>query len=577
MGRVKYPLSMAALFLTCLLPACGGGGGASVPTAGAPVPSSGFGTVSLTVGGPNATVNSSTRRKPQFVGAAVQSIQGSVSSGPKQIAANSVLCPQTPAPAAPCELRVNNVPAGSFMFDIYAVDANQAVLSHVQVPITVTGGTTTIVHGTLNGSVASANLVLLQPLIMNGTASTAQLIVNAYDWDKELILTPGNYDNGPINLKITPVDPALASTISLSATSVNGPSDKITVSYDGKSYESLNVAVTPQMLGPNGAYATVLIAPQLPTTMYAIPSGLNAIGAPVIATDGSVWAPADTSMVRITPSGQVSEFCVNPGSPQIAPGANGRIFFGLSLNYQPAPGANPCAATTQGLRSIDASGTVTQTPFPQWTNYRNISGPVLAPDGTLWVSVEQQGPPSTNSLVHFDSAGTLLGSVQLSYSGNTFGLGTIAADGSFWYPWAQNIVRCTTSGTCTAGTAVFGQPYIDGITTGTNNDMIVTANNAIYDVDLNQNVLNTISIPIGGNTCTTYAIARGGYWCGWASMGSGHLLLMRYNTTTRGYSYVQLNALDSQGTQAPFGLMAAPDGRIWFVHDTSVGVAGPIQ
>jgi hypothetical protein len=521
-------------------------------------------------------VNSiSSKRRVQFVGAAVTSIQA-VLSGTTLIIGGSVPCPQTPAPAQPCILTLNNVLAGSYSFDIVAMDANQNALSHVRVPVTVSPAATTTVRATLNGIVFTASLALAQPLAMNGTPTTTQLLVNAYDYDKELILAPGNYDM-PINLKVTPVDPALANTLTLSATSVNGPSDKITVSYDGKSYESLNVAVTPQMLTPTGLYAATLIAPQLPTTMYSVPSGMNAIGAPVFATDGSVWAPGDLSLVHITPSGQVSEYCVNPGSPQIAPGASGKIFFGLSQNYEPAPGTNSCSLTTQGLRSIDSTGTVAQIPFPQWTHWGNIGGPATAPDGSLWAVVSQQGPPSTSTLVHFDGSGNILGSFQPSYGGSSLGLGAIAPDGSFWYPWSPNILRCTSSGTCALGTTMLGQPYIFGITPGTDNDMIITGTNAIYDVDLNQNVLNTISVPIGGNVCTTYAIARGGYWCGWPSMGSGHLIFMRYNASTRGFSYVQLSAVDNQGTQSPFGLTLAPDGRLWFVHSSNVGVAGPIQ
>jgi len=118
------------------------------------------------------------------------------------------------------------------LFTVIAYDAQNGagnVLSQNSVTADIVQNMANQVDLTLNGAIASMQLVLAQPTPPEGASATIPLTINAMDADSNIIVGPGSFDNGPIVLSNS--DTSGATT--LSATSIGDPSVAITVAYNG--------------------------------------------------------------------------------------------------------------------------------------------------------------------------------------------------------------------------------------------------------------------------------------------------------------------------------------------------------
>src|SRR5208283_4762594 len=188
-----------------------------------------------------------------------------------------------------------------------------------------------------------------------------------------------------------------------------------------------------------------------------LPSGNTTTGPIVTGPDSNVWVATQLSVARLTPGGQVSEFCANPGPSNIVSGPDGKIWFGTNIAYQPSPFVtSPCATSDAGLREISTTGTPSTITLPGYPTGNLIAGPVLAPDGTVWAQV--YNTPGNATLENLNASGAVTQTFapllnNSPFTGNQYP--AIAADGSFWYGGSLGVVKCTTAGGCT------GEPQIN--------------------------------------------------------------------------------------------------------------------
>lgn len=579
--RIQIPRQSVPLLLTLSLAACGGGGSSSgggsntLPT----TPQTTTGTLAVTIGGANSTINK--HRRPTWIPADMASASIFVLStnGTGQVIGSDV-APCTPTTT--CQLSISEVPA-TYSVVIAALDKNGFPLSQVTVQATVTSGQTNTIHATLGGVVTNMSLSPQTQLLLNGTPQTTQLIVTGYDQDGEVVMAPGNYST-PIQLTVTATNSsASASSLAISETTVKSPADTITLTYDGKSYNSLTITTNvPDKT--TGDARTYIIAPQLTPSYYTIPSGTNTTGAIITGPDGNVWATTQLSIVRATTSGQVSETCANPGPNNLVAGPNGQIWYGTDISFMPSPfGGYSCAASSSGLREISTSGVQSTIPLTNYVAGQNLSGPVLGPDGTAWV--QTFAPGSNPTLDDVNASGTVTQTFQPLINGSPFTgyrFPAIASDGSFWYTFEPGVVRCTIASGCSSN-IIEPSPFLspEVVVNGPNNTMILQGPQDLYALDLNQNTVWNTNHPWLYFFSGAATYFNGAVWIGAQTDTSSDVpQILHILPNGKDFAYLHLPAVQvpSGSTTPPSvgGILLGPDGRLWFTLGSSIGAA-PIQ
>ena len=181
---------------------------------------------------------SSTARKPQYISPNTQSI--SIASGPQGGPAGTPVIANL-TPSDPSCSQVENTltcaitaaaPVGTDTFTVVTYSGQNAtgsVLSSATVTGTVSAGEANSIPLTLNGTVASINLTIVGGFttVPGGFPATLPVYVTAYDASGATIVGPGSYAN-PIALS----NEDTSGVTQLSETTVNTPSDVVTLTYD---------------------------------------------------------------------------------------------------------------------------------------------------------------------------------------------------------------------------------------------------------------------------------------------------------------------------------------------------------
>ncbi len=153
----------------------------------------------------------------------------------------------------------------TFVFSLYdAPGATGKLLGGGTATAAVLAGSPFTVAVTLDGVVNSVTVTLSNSFVA-GSSGSASVVVAAKDPDGNTIIAPGNYTS-PITL----TNSDTTGTYKLSATTVNGPTDVITLTYNG------GAVTTPATIAPsaNGIPATAL-TPATAVTLNYFPSSVS--------------------------------------------------------------------------------------------------------------------------------------------------------------------------------------------------------------------------------------------------------------------------------------------------------------
>ena len=268
------PLALAAS-----LAACSGGGASHNPLPGSPSTSqqaanrTASATIQIVVplaGRTGATVS----RKPQYVSPNTQSLGVTLTANngtaipvaqqQRQVINISSTSSQCTASGGTLTCTATIVvPVGDDSFSVVAYDGANGygnILSQNQtVTATIAPTSANVVPMTLNGLVANITVsttqvngdLTTQPV--PGTAQTIPVTVTAKDCSGATIVGPGSYVT-PISLTLNQI-PANPSTATLSETTVNGPSDVVTLAWNG-SASTQYATITPAAMPPCGNLAS---------------------------------------------------------------------------------------------------------------------------------------------------------------------------------------------------------------------------------------------------------------------------------------------------------------------------------
>jgi len=187
---------------------------------------------------PLHTAPASTARKPLYISPNTQSI--SIAAGPQGgPAATPVIANITTSDPSCTQLNdtltcaiTAAAPVGDDTFTVITYagqNGSGSVLSSATVTGTVNAGQANSIPLTLNGTVASMSLTIINGnnVVPGGFPATLQVVVNGYDASGATIVGPGSYTN-PIVL----INADTSGVTQLSETAVYTPSDVVTLSYN---------------------------------------------------------------------------------------------------------------------------------------------------------------------------------------------------------------------------------------------------------------------------------------------------------------------------------------------------------
>jgi len=262
-AMVRLRFAFLGLVAAIALAACSGGG-SSVTTSAAPPSTGSPGNAKIFV--PSARTTAS--RGPRFVSASGNSVKITTNGGTPTFADISNTSPACSAASGgrTCSVPLSALPgAATFVFAIYDGAAGAgALLGGGTATQTIVANTPFTVSVTLDGVVGSVAVTLPSASFLIGSSSTAAVSVIAKDPDGNTIIAPGNYTS-PIMLSNSDTSGAFK----LSTTTVNGPSDAITLSYTGAALTA-PITIAPLVTGLSGSTlgsATVTTGGVLPSSL----------------------------------------------------------------------------------------------------------------------------------------------------------------------------------------------------------------------------------------------------------------------------------------------------------------------
>jgi len=228
MQRFSWVLVLAALIVA----GCGGGGGGSNPVAPGAQTAAGTAKGTATIVIPaGATTSSSTGRQAQFISASVASVKISMAGLADQIFAlttGSSNCTVT-AGTRTCTISFTAT-AGQPSITVTLYDAANAggnLLGSATTTTNVTAGQAFTVNLTIGGAIKTVTINLSNGFTM-GTAGTATVTATAMDADGNPITGSGNFAQ-PLTL----VNSDTTGALTLSGTTIAGPTSSVTLTYNG--------------------------------------------------------------------------------------------------------------------------------------------------------------------------------------------------------------------------------------------------------------------------------------------------------------------------------------------------------
>jgi hypothetical protein len=485
-------------------------------------------------------------RRGHYVSPSTQSIailQGSKTLGTFNTTASSGNCSAVNGGTL-CTFKLGILSGANQTFTVNTYDlpggaaGGGKLLSAGRVTKTIAAGLN-VIPVTLDGVIASIVVAVQNPNAPAGTAVTNGVTVMANDPDGNTIVGPGTYN---VAIALSDTD-SVATT--LSATTVNGPNDRITLAYNGKSLTSATIGAAATGIAPASITAGRFAPTPVAVSDFQLGTSIGSntgVGLQPVAiangSDGNLWFSVEATggspryaIVRMTTSGAMTTF-----APGTAPSTNlpDDFFNGLALGSD----GNVWYAADSNVGNIAASGATNNYPLSGLGLCAGANAERMTPaqDGGLWVTI---GCSSGSQLLHLSTAGTPTANTLPANFEEPNAL-VVGKDGHVYVAGKDSnnslgaILQATVSGGTVAGT-----PAIADVPSG---------------------ALNTISI-LQGITQS----ADGDIWA--TNGGCAPSAIVRLHLAA-GFSTSAMTAFPTlAGCADPAYLRALPDGSIWVAED----------
>ena len=365
----------------------------------------------------------------------------------------------------------------TFSINLYdQLNAQGNLLGVGTATLNVVAGAANSIDATYDGVLDHVTAVPAATSIPAGTAAADSVAINGYDPDSNLIVGPNPYidaNGSPVTLTLAVSNTAAGGkgAMQLSQTSVTAPAT-VSLTYNGLAMygATLTIQASPQVSGALTG-ATVAVTPTIKE--YGV-SPYDP-GSLVTGPDGNVWfgalaAVSQYSVVKITPSGSVTNYPVGSGTTSSV----GSLIVG--------PDQNIWYADYEGIGNITtAAGQVTlYSPFAA-VGYGVVNSITVGPGNQIWASLASEtvakvstdyttssgsyltdyaypsgltaGPngglmfvEGTASNIGFATSAGSLSEVPTADGVSAGGI-TLGPDGNIWYTQTAHVVKASTSGT----------------------------------------------------------------------------------------------------------------------------------
>jgi len=490
----------------------------------------------------------SSRRQPEYVSASTAFIAITVNGTIPMTFPCNGSCSQT-----------FSVPPGNDTFIISDEDSSGTILSTATISQACTAGANTIINAVLSGIPAYVGIALHDRYAPMGSPFTTKVLVTAYDQDQNVIIGPGNFWQ-PIILN----NSDSSGSTQLSETSVQSPSDVVTLSYDGQGY--VNPVITASVPRIVTQALPARLVPIVNVTETSIPSASNTGRSMALGSDGALWFAETRAIGRVTTSGTINEYPVSSqmyGPGYLALGPGGNIWFD--------GGNGSIVSQTSYLAYITPSGTMaTNQAFSPPTP----GSLTLGPDGNIWFLIN-------------GSIAKLTGITVTQYSLAHNGLSaspadmTLGPDGNFWvaesYGYFDKYVISSNSVTAYQTPPIFPgaspgsmQPF--RIVAGPNNDLYLSSSSELAKTDTSGNIVSTYQLTYTFANPGQMSNAFNAVWVPLNLNGDGHPMVGHIGTNGQ-YAELALSAVGQSGDQAaPVGAIAlGSDNNLWYIRKNVVG------
>jgi len=330
MQRFSWVLVLFALIVA----GCGGGGGSS-SAVGPGSQNAGTATGTMTLAIP-ARVANAAARNATFISPSVTSVKISMAGLADQIfslTTNSSACTTTPTAGRVCTIAFNAVP-GTPTITVTLYDGTNAsanVLGTGSATATVTAGQPFTVSVTINAAVSTVTIALSSGF-SSGFPGTATVSAVAHDADGNTITGPGNFAV-PLTLQLTDT----SGSLSLSGTTLAGPTSTVTLTYNGGSPSVSNPAIQGSVAQSGVQVNAVQIFNSGQPTTCGSPLPLPGTYTTIFSV-GTVSGTTYTANVSgATPPAEWSKVPYTQGTPSPAPTATA-----------PSPTPSPSTSPTPG-------------------------------------------------------------------------------------------------------------------------------------------------------------------------------------------------------------------------------------
>lgn len=300
----------------------------------------------------------------------------------------------------------------------------------------VIGAGQTMYFAIFVSQLSGINIALTAPLAIASPGTYARVAVEPYDANGNPIA-----GNLPQPVSVTDVDPTGHTSLGANTT-ITTTAQWLPLTFDGHG-DNFVIAANMGAFRTQRQFATTLEKEQ--TVANFTQSGLQYFGQPVLGPDGNFWVGYATSVWKITPAGQLTQYtdpngqiAYQGGAPMTA-GADGNLWVaGWNSNTE-----------SGGISRVTPTGTFTDFPFTGTlkTSSSGVGEMVNGPDGAVWFTVgsNDYGAPGVG-IGRIDSSGNV--SLVASLPNEPTNL-VVGPDGNLWFAEGSNVDKMTTSGTVT--------------------------------------------------------------------------------------------------------------------------------
>lgn len=312
---------LAAIAFVAIAAGCGGGGGSTVPGASPTPPATAD--VAFTIVVP-AGSGAARRKKPAALPASAESVTvtlvvaGATSAAPSvtiDLLANMNDCKASRSNLSCSGSITSPVGQQQFIVSIYnGPSGTGALLSTGSITVQVQpGGVNETISNqvslTLNPIVARITVTVTPSQVMLGTAQALTIVVTASDASGAIIIGPGSFANGPIDVNVPVPNPYFPSQLGATIASITAPSGPIALQYQGAGL----------FTQPSGGSLTFTASsadvPDVTASVAFVPPPSGA--ATPTPTPGATLTPVPTLPPNVTPSPTptpVPQFPVTPNT-----------------------------------------------------------------------------------------------------------------------------------------------------------------------------------------------------------------------------------------------------------------------